>query len=148
MDDARHVPLRPLDSGRDFKRGLTLPRRRLEQKRGNHGWASAMREMKERLSNMGTGTFPWSLEVNSIALPKILPSFLPSFLPNFSSQVTLKKFTKWKFGHVSKLGRKLGRIFGSAIELTSWITATSGSTRHVRAAGTKRIDSMGKIRGF
>ena len=58
--------------------------------------------------------------LNSIAIPKILPSFLPSFLPNFSSKVTLKKFTKWKFGHVSKLGSKLGRIFGSAIELSPW----------------------------
>ena len=34
--------------------------------------------------------------LNSIALPKILLSFLL----NFSSKVTLKKFTKWKFGHI------------------------------------------------
>ena len=33
-----------------------------------------------------------------------LPSFLLSFLPNFSSKI----FTKWKFGHASKLGWKLG----------------------------------------
>ena len=58
------------------------------------------------------------LGLNSIGLLKILLSFLPSFLPNFSSKITLKKFTKSKFAHVSKFSRKLGRIFGSAIELS------------------------------